>query len=74
MPFETAITAQTKAALLLLLISAVCDASVIPYMSVYIVETLGKEPWMIAPAISFYIASISGPWAVFWLALGLCAT
>lgn len=33
--------------LLLLLSGVVCVASIIPFMSVYIVQTLGKDPWMI---------------------------
>lgn len=178
MPSERPMTGQSKAALLLLLTGVICNAAVIPYMSVYIVQTLGKEPWMIslyammtlaltlivnrqygewidagkpiapmilasiiafslaissillvpnfwvlvcfaspcfavsnasvstmysfgrllaerenlniprynsylramtsmgwmlAPAVSFYIASVAGAWAVFWSALGLCA-
>lgn len=34
--------------LLLLLSGVICVASTIPFMSVYIVQTLGKDPWMIA--------------------------
>ena len=48
MPSDRAITGQAKAALLLLLTGVICNASIIPYMSVYIVQTLGKEPWMIS--------------------------
>ena len=48
MPSETAISGQAKAALLLLLTGVICNAAVIPYISVYIVEGLGKEPWMIS--------------------------
>ena len=48
MPSETVISGQAKAALLLLLTGVICNAAVIPYISVYIVEGLGKEPWMIS--------------------------
>ena len=48
MPSETVISDQAKAALLLLLTGVICNAAVIPYISVYIVEGLGKEPWMIS--------------------------
>ena len=48
MPSETTISGQAKAALLLLLTGVICNAAVIPYISVYIVEGLGKEPWMIS--------------------------
>ncbi|MDE0985388.1 MAG: MFS transporter [Yoonia sp.] len=48
MPSETAITGQAKAVLLLLLTGVICNAVVIPYISVYIVEGLGKEPWLIS--------------------------
>lgn len=41
-------TPRAKAALLLLLTGVICNAAIIPYMSVYIVQTLGKEPWMIS--------------------------
>lgn len=34
--------------LLLLLSGVVCVASIIPFLSVYIVQTLGKDPWMIS--------------------------
>lgn len=39
---------QAKATLLLLLSGVVCNAAIVPYMAVYIVETLGKDPWMIS--------------------------
>ena len=45
---KRAMTGQAKAALLLLLTGVICNAAVIPYISVYIVETLGKDPWMIS--------------------------
>ena len=48
MPSEAPITGQAKAALLLLLTGVISNAAVIPYMGVYIVETLGKDPWMIS--------------------------
>jgi len=48
MPSETVISDQAKAALLLLQTGVICNAAVIPYISVYIVEGLGKEPWMIS--------------------------
>ena len=41
-------THRAKAALLLLLTGVICNASVIPYMGVYIVETLGQDPWFIS--------------------------
>lgn len=44
---ETAITGQAKAALALLLTGVICNAAIVPYMGVYIVETLGRDPWMI---------------------------
>ncbi len=45
------INGQAIAALALLLTGVICNASVIPYMGVYIVETLGKDPWMISPYV-----------------------
>ncbi len=48
MPSDAPMTAQAKAALLLLLTGVICNAATIPYMSVYIVATLGKEPWLIS--------------------------
>lgn len=42
-------TRRAKAALVLLLLRGViCNAAIIPYMGVHIVETLGKDPWMIS--------------------------
>jgi SET family sugar efflux transporter-like MFS transporter len=37
-----------KVTLLFLLTGVICNAAIVPYMSVYIVETLGKDPWMIS--------------------------
>lgn len=34
--------------LLLLLSGTLCTASLIPFMGVYIVEILGKDPWLIS--------------------------
>ncbi len=48
MPSSAPITGQAKAALLLLLTGVSCNAATIPFMSVYIVETLGMEPWFIS--------------------------
>ncbi len=48
MPFDAPLPRQSLAALLLLLTGVICNASVIPYMGVYIVETLGKEPLFIS--------------------------
>ncbi len=44
----TPLTRLSKATLLFLLSGVICNAAVIPYMGVYIVETLGKDPWMIS--------------------------
>ena len=39
---------QAKLILLLLLVGAMSTASIVPFMGVYIVEGLGKEPWLIS--------------------------
>lgn len=41
-------TRQAKATLLFLLSGVICNAAVTPYIPVYIVTTLGKDPWMIS--------------------------
>lgn len=51
MPIEARpnpLSRQAKATLIFLLSGVICNAAIIPYMGVHIVQTLGKEPWMIS--------------------------